>query len=360
MMDGPSERRVLHVIADGSPGGGTTHVLQILKGLRGSFRFGLLTMPRSYLLDHARLAGAYTAGLDLFSPGGVIGGMGALRRSIRIFRPDLIHVHGGRAGYFLAVARPHRPVLYTVHGYHLLHRPKLMRSVQKRMERCASRIAVHVIHVCEYDAQAAAAHDLVPGDTPRSVIYNGIPIKASPLPGPKRRFDVGFIGRFEYPKDPLLFLSIMETLPMYQAAMVGSGRLEREVRGRIMRRGLGNVRLLGALPHEDVLELLPSFRVIVMTSRWEGLPILPLEAMRAGVPVVAPDVGGLHEVIEHMRSGLLVRRRDAEAFASAIRQVLDDDALRGGLIAGGRERVRERFSEDRMLSELKARYLSLL
>jgi glycosyltransferase involved in cell wall biosynthesis len=93
-----------------------------------------------------------------------------------------------------------------------------------------------------------------------------------------------------------------------------------------------------------------------MTSRWEGLPLLPLEAMWSGVPVVATNVGGLSEIIENEKSGLLINSRSADDLALAVMRLTDDLALRESIVDNARRRVQTLFSEARMLSEIDKTY----
>jgi len=185
-----------------------------------------------------------------------------------------------------------------------------------------------------------------------NIIYNGIALKGVPraMPGTPKR--IGFIGRLEYQKDPFLFLDVLESLPEYAATIVGGGTLEDKVKAEIRRRGLPRVQVLGALSHPETLEVLSGLHVVLMTSLWEGMPILALEAMCSGVPVVATNVGGLGEIVENGRSGLLVESRSAEDLARAVVRVTEESALRKQIIENGRDRVRALFSEERMLSEI--------
>jgi glycosyltransferase involved in cell wall biosynthesis len=93
-------------------------------------------------------------------------------------------------------------------------------------------------------------------------------------------------------------------------------------------------------------ELLSAADVLVLPSRNEGQPMAVLEAMAHGLCVVASDVGGIPELVDDGRTGLLVPPDDVEALVAALRKVLDDDSLRAALGATARERVLEEFDVD--------------
>jgi glycosyltransferase involved in cell wall biosynthesis len=115
--------------------------------------------------------------------------------------------------------------------------------------------------------------------------------------------------------------------------------------------------LLGARPSAEVLA---RWDVLVLPSRSEGFPLSTLEAMAAGIPVIATTVGGVPEQIEHLRSGVLVRPDDPEAIASWLVRIHDDDELRQRLGHGGRARVRTEFTLERQAAGLHRAYLAAL
>ena len=250
--------------------------------------------------------------------------------------------------------------MYTVHGYHFLHKnPFPVRWLALQAERAASRRADRVIFVSHHDAKVAQAHNLLSDPKRGVVIHNGIPLVGMPRAKPSGSKHIGFIGRLEYQKDPLLFLDVLERLPGYSATIVGGGALEEEVRAEVEHRRLSRVRVMGALPHHAALEELSKLQVMVMTARWEGLPHSPLEAMWSGVPVVAANVGGLSEIIESGRSGLLLDGRSADNLARAVIRVTEDVALRERIVENARARVCAMFSEERMLSQVRDVYQQL-
>jgi glycosyltransferase involved in cell wall biosynthesis len=159
---------------------------------------------------------------------------------------------------------------------------------------------------------------------------------------------VGTVANFTVKKDQATLLRAMAALgrdrPTVRLVLVGSGPLEAELRHRAADLGLaGRAAFVGS--RHDVLELLPAFDVFALSSRFEGLPIALLEAMAAGLPCVATNVGGIPEVVTDGRDGLLVEPGDPDALATALGKVLADDGLRAEL--GWRAAAR---SEDFQLS----------
>jgi glycosyltransferase involved in cell wall biosynthesis len=142
--------------------------------------------------------------------------------------------------------------------------------------------------------------------------------------------------------------------PAFMSRIVGDGperpALEAEIRAAGL---LQRVELAGE--RRDVPQLLEDADVFVLSSRSEGAPLSILEAMAAGLPVVASAVGGVPEIVDDGTTGLLVPPGDAGALAAALERLLADPALRSRLGGAGWERVRERFD----LAQLRRSHLEL-
>ena len=141
--------------------------------------------------------------------------------------------------------------------------------------------------------------------------------------------------------------------------MIGEGPLHEEVAERIARADLaGRVHLLPFAP--PVWPRLAVFDIFVLPSLWEGLPVAALEAMAAGLPVVASDVDGVGEAVVHERTGLLVPPGDPERLAAAIAELAADPARRAALGAAGRRRYEESFTPQTMVERMEALYRSVV
>lgn len=149
---------------------------------------------------------------------------------------------------------------------------------------------------------------------------------------------VGTVANFTPKKDQRSLLASTARLAASQrrlrVVLVGSGPLEDDLRAQVRREGLAS-RVLFTGSRDDVQRLLPAFDVFVLSSLHEGLPIALLEAMAAGLPVVATHVGGVPEAMTDGREGYLVSPRDVDALTAAIATLLDDPGLGARMGAEG-------------------------
>ena len=352
--------RILQVVADGAPGGGTNHVIQVLKGMKSPIECGLVTQQDSYLLGQATEMQVPVFSGHFFRSRFDKKAADTIRESIEAFDPDLIHCHGGRAAFFRSFIKRRIPTVYTVHGFHYAMKKKLMQKVVGWAgEYWTIRNMSKVLFVCDHDRQLANRSFLMPHDKNFKVIFNGI---RALKPRPKtRELGIGFVGRFVYQKNPQLFLEMLQRLDGVKAVMVGGGELDAEIRSEVRKKGLEDrVQLLGSLDHDATLDVLSQLDALVMTPRWEGLPLLPLEAMFMNVPVVSTAVGGVPEVITHGKTGLLSKSASATELAIFVRQLLSDDSLRQTIVKNANQHAHEKFSQEAMLNQIKTCYDELL
>ncbi len=149
---------------------------------------------------------------------------------------------------------------------------------------------------------------------------------------------------------------VSREFPAAKFLLIGDGAERARIEGMVAELGLSKtVLFLGR--RNDVPKVLACCDMFVSPSWAEGLPNSVLEAMAAGLPIVATRVGGTPEIIEHGVSGLLVPPRDSHALATAILQLLGDKGLAKRLGRSAQERAREQFSFERLLSELERLYL---
>jgi glycosyltransferase involved in cell wall biosynthesis len=169
------------------------------------------------------------------------------------------------------------------------------------------------------------------------------------------------VGRLQAPKDYSTLIAALERLRelSVRTRIVGDGPDRATISAAIHDRGLAeSVELLG--DRDDVETLLASADCFVLSSLSEGLPLSVLEAMATGLPVVASDVGGVHELVVDGVTGALVPPSDPDALAAALQALLADRERGAQLGAAGRARVLADFTVDRFQQAHLDLYRSLV
>lgn len=173
---------------------------------------------------------------------------------------------------------------------------------------------------------------------------------------------VGIVGRLVPIKDHKTFFQaaaqVVRSCPDATFVVAGDGALRAELEEQAHQLDPGKVKFLGWI--SDLPALYGALDVVVLTSRNEGTPVALIEAGAASRPVVATDVGGVREVVQDGKTGLLAKPGDALTVASHIVTLLNNGAVARAMGAAGHVWVRERFSADRLLIELTALYEELL
>ena len=246
---------------------------------------------------------------------------------------------------------------------------------REHLNRWTARLDDRVIAVCELARQAEIERARV---SPEHVvtIYNGIDAEQFPATNPqvvaqvRQTFGipvdallVGTVGRLHRQKgftDLLTAIAqVQERIPTARLLLVGEGELRDDLEIQAQSSGLSNVVTFTGT-RSDVAEILAGLDMFVLPSLWEGMPNVVLEAMSAGLPVVATAVGGTPEVVMDGITGLLVPPRDPDGLARAITRLLRDPDLRRKMGRAGRERVERRFGVERMVQATEALYEELV
>jgi glycosyltransferase involved in cell wall biosynthesis len=153
--------------------------------------------------------------------------------------------------------------------------------------------------------------------------------------------------------------TILEREPRFRLLLVGTGPLEGALRHLVSRLGLGGV-VTFAGRRNDVPELLGASDLLILPSESETAPLTILEAMAAGLPVVATDVGGVSEAVEDGVTGILIRPRDARAIVDAVVSVVGSADRGAAMGRAARTAVRERYGADRLIGAVAGLYERLL
>ncbi len=287
-----------------------------------------------------------------------------LYKEIRRIQPTILHAHLFHAnlpGRILGRLAGVPIVICTEHSM------ALESELRYRLNRWTIGLVDRVVAVSANVRDFCISHIGLPPEKV-TLIYNGIELPADPrispemaraiLGLPSKGKVLGAVSRLDPAKGIDVLIRAMPCVENATLVIVGDGA-ERAFLEELARELGVSGRILWAGYRPDVHKLLPAFDVFVQPSRFEGLPTTVIEAMAAGLPVVATAVGGTPEVVEDGVTGLLVPPADPAALAQAINHLLGDPPLRLALGRAGRERAAKQFSVEQMVRQTEALYMEL-
>lgn len=285
----------------------------------------------------------------------LLNGARAARAAAREFDADLLHAHwwipGGLVGTMVGRSLG-LPLLTTMHGTDVR---MLSSSLGKRLYRSVASRSHALTAVSSWlAASAMQVH-------PKPVTVAPMPVRTEDFtPGPaSRQPRLLFIGKLTPQKGlPALLEALAACRTSPQLEVVGAGRVDdRAIRERAEALGLGDrIRWMPILPQSELAKRYRDAYALVIPATDEGLGLTAVEAALSETPVIAFASGGLTDVVEHERTGLLVPTGDVAALAAAIDRVVEDPALARRLGTGGRTFALERFSAAAVAQRYAALY----
>ena len=342
---------MLLVITLAEVGGAQSYVAALLPALAAEFDVAVAAYGEGPLREAAVEAGVRFVPLKHvrrpIQPARDLAGLVELVRLFRREQPAIVHASSSKAGILgrVAAAAVGVPVrIFTVHGWAFSAYSGLASTLYRSADRLVRPLTTTTICVSENERAAGIAAGTCSAER-TVVIRNAVDVAAAP----RSRHDRGLprliaVGRLKAPKDFVTLVQGLGLLPpgSFEGVIVGEGPDRPAIEAEIERLGLAE-RVSLAGERDDVPELLAGSDVFVLASESEGLPVSVLEAMAAGLPVVASDVGGLAELVVDGETGQLVASGDAGALAEALGRLVADPARRRQLGAAGRERAEREF-----------------
>ncbi len=375
--------RILHIL-EATVGGTREHILQILLGLdKNLFDLTLIcSVERDPAfnrdIERLREAGVRVIVVPMPRPIRPLRDLVALVRitsHLLTNRYDIVHTHSSKAGFLgrLAawIAGVNR-IYHTGHIFYFQWRPNtLSGDFFRLLEWFAARLSTRIIALSPQQRDMLIRCGVArPGQV--CVIENGVDVKEwTNLPPkdqcrekiglPRSALVVGMAARLEPQKGCAHFLRaaklVLNEMPDVHFLLVGEGSLAPQLDAMAKQITLGaNFHLPGHW--HDMRCFYSALDLFALTSLWEGMPYVILEAMASDRPVCATDIPGSHEIITNDVTGALVPAEDDSAFARRIIELLRDAKERQDMAARAKQMVEQRFTTQRFLSTLEALYVS--
>lgn len=285
----------------------------------------------------------------------------------------IVHAHGTRAGILMKIAMlgTDARTVYTYHGIHFVHRSWLVRMFMGTFERISNRFVDAIVAVGKEDKDFLITSRLSRPET-TYLIRNGIdlaPFEHNPaqtdrtmlraaLAIEQNKIIILTICRLMEQKDVATLLRAMRLLKNTNIACLIAG--DGPERNRLETQAQENalpVKFLGM--RTDIPMLLMAADIFVLSTRWEGMPLAPIEAMAAGKPIILSDVHGCRDLVEDGKNGFLVRPGDEKNLSEAIGK-LYERAEREKMGSYGRNFVKSCFSADAMIHAYAELYRKLI
>lgn len=272
-----------------------------------------------------------------------------IRRAVRTFNPDSIHLHSSKAGFLgrLALKRFKVPIIYSPHGFAFLRTDvgPVKRRIFFQLEYWIDRYKRStVVAVSEGERRHALR-------LTRNVVLidNFIDTRVFETAEEEGGF-IATCGRISPQKNPQLFNTIALALPDHSFVWVGDGPLRETLTAP-------NITVTGLLSRKEAIEQVKRCSVYLQTSLWEGMPVSILEAMAASKACVATDVVGNRDLVSDGKTGFLLDPGNAEGFVELLDRLMKDDGLRRSLGMNAKEYIAEHHALDQAVAKYERLYL---
>jgi glycosyltransferase involved in cell wall biosynthesis len=359
--------RILYLVTRADLGGAQMHVLDLLRGFENTVQPVVGVGEEGYFTAAVR-----KLGVPCYIVKGLVHPIAPLKdaravletsRLIRHVRADLVHAHTSKAGVIGRVAAKAAgvPSVFTAHTWCFAEGTSWKwRLAGLPAERLAAVLGTAIINVSEANRDLAL-WNRVCGSKRMVTIHNGIcDTRHRARPDSPGVPSIVMVARCAKQKDHSLVLRALSRLDHpAKVQFAGDGPLLPALKAEAERLRIADkVEFLGERP--DIAKILAGAHIFALASKWEGFPLSILEAMRAGLPVVASQVGGVSEAVVDGDTGFLVECGDADGFRRRLAALLSDPRLRRRMGEQGRLHYEERFTLTRMLDQTYAVYQGAL
>lgn len=276
-----------------------------------------------------------------------------LLKALKDIQPEVVHLHSSKAGALgrlISLFYRHPRWFFSPHGLSFLQRTegRLKNTIFLLIEKLLARIPVTFIACSPSEAEQIQTHL-----TRRVVVVNNA-VDLATIPsatGHDHVVRIGTVGRVALARNPELFASIAEALHDKNVEFVWIGGGDESGENVLKHAG---VQLTGWVDRAEALKQLSTLDIYIQTSRWEGLPVAVIEAMAAGLPVVATNVVGNRDLVRDGENGWLANDRDD--FLARLAPLIESRTERQRLGAQAKTFAQTHYSLDTMMQNLDRAY----
>ncbi len=374
-MQNSKKIRVLQAIRQGKVGGGETHILDLVKHLdKDCFQPVVLSFTDGEMIDKLKNMGVEHS--VIYSEKAFdISTWKAVKKLMQNKQIDLVHIHGTRAAsnIYRAAKQLNLPTVYTIHGWSFHDDQNMVvKNARVFFEKWITKKTTRNISVSVSNQKTG--YQYIKGFK-SDVVHNGIDlVKFNPDAAERKnlRSELGIaqdafvicsIGRITVQKDPLNFIKAFKEIssryPKAVLLMVGDGDLKNKAIELVKELGLEKS-VVFQKSRADVADVLYSSDVFCLPSLWEGFPIALLEAMAMRKPVIATEVDGSLEIIQHKKNGLLIKPQNKTMLVNAVTELLNDETLRNRLAKEAHQTIINDFDVKQMTKKIENVYKNIL
>lgn len=374
------KKNVLQLITKLEIGGAQKHTIHTVEKLdKTKFNVFLVSSKDGPLNDYVRILHDVTfielselrREISLFNDIKVIFKLVKILKECKI---DIIHTNSSKAGIVgrIAAKIARIPVIiHTIHGFGFHdYQPRILKQFYVTLERFTSQYTDQLIAVSSFTIKKGLAYKIGTEDK-YITIHSGIVIEAFSNVKVQReslkeslgiRDDetvIGCVGNFKPQKNPLDFVKmaniVVEEFPKTKYLLIGDGELRKEIQELIEEYQLQEYVILTGW-RDDIPELMTIIDILVLPSLWEGLPQVFPQAMASGKPIVAINVDGAPEAIEHEVTGYLVNPNDYKKLAFYVQKLVGNPDLAKQMGMKGKDKVYPAFCVNKMVADISILY----
>lgn len=284
-------------------------------------------------------------------------------KTIRQFQPDIVTTHSSKAGILgrMACQITKTPCIYTAHGWSFTEGiPQPSRTIYLLLERLAETLADKIICVSENDRKLGINSGMNPERL--ITVHNGIQDISNNFranPSNSDSVKIVMVARFDLQKDHITLIKAFENIEGAKLVFVGDGPKLDEMKNYVNQRGLvERVEFLGY--RQNIPEILAQAHIFASISHWEGFPYTIIEAMRAQLPVIASNVGGVAEAVIDGVTGYCISRSDVDNLKDRLAKLVNNAQLRYELGSKGRQIYESEFTFQQMFTKTYEVYEQVL